>query len=60
MVVASLDRRSLPSTPALMADSEDELQPSVERPAKRQKQFTFQRFAQRVAQVRCSHAWSLD
>ncbi|KAL0035339.1 hypothetical protein WJX77_001780 [Trebouxia sp. C0004] len=34
-----------------MADSEDELQHSPERPAKRQKQFTFQRFAQRVAQV---------
>jgi hypothetical protein len=56
MVVASLDRCSPPSIPSLMADSEDELQHSLERPAKRQKQFTFQRFAQRVAQVRRSYA----
>ncbi|KAL0018407.1 hypothetical protein WJX79_009395 [Trebouxia sp. C0005] len=34
-----------------MTDSEGEPQHSLERPAKRQKQFTFQRFAQRVAQV---------
>ncbi|KAL0044331.1 hypothetical protein WJX82_000142 [Trebouxia sp. C0006] len=34
-----------------MADSEDDFHGSLERPAKRQKQFTFQRFAQRVAQV---------
>ncbi len=37
-----------------MADSDEDQHVELERPAKRQKTFTFQRFAQRVAQVRRS------